>query len=113
MISWEELKLFLKGKVFLAVFTFVDKDKNTIEKYQTSGTVYELSDDAVIGLHRSGKSVFQIPYESENIVKAPPGDYPETETGRLITNPDYVARYTITINDLSEIDKIKELGQGI
>ncbi len=112
-MTWTELQVFLKGKVFLIGFTFVDKNGKTIEKFQTSGTVTELLDDAVIVFLRSDKSVFQVPFESETIVKASAGDYEESETGRKIVNPDFRVNWKITIEDPAQMEKIKKNGYFI
>jgi hypothetical protein len=109
-MTWDELKVYLKGKVFLIGLTFVDKDGHIVEEYQTSGTVTELSDEAVIVFLRPDKSIFQISYESEHIVRAAPGKYKETETGTIIIDPDFTASFRIATDNISQIKKIKENG---
>ena len=47
-ITWEELQDYIKGKLFLIGLTFVDKNGDLKEQYQTHGTVLELTNDGII-----------------------------------------------------------------
>ncbi len=44
-MNWEQLKEHLKGKTFLIGLSFVDKNGELIEQYQTHGKVVELTND--------------------------------------------------------------------
>lgn len=109
-MNWEELKIFLKGKVFLIGITFLDKDNLLIEKYETSGIVQELTDKGIFKFLRSDKSIFQLPYDKESIIAAKPGDYRETGTKKIINNPDYVTTWTYIVKDIEHLNSIKNTG---
>lgn len=109
-MTWDELKIFIKNKVFLIGITFVDDEETLIEKYQTSGTVIELTDDGVIKFLRGDKSVFQLPYDKESISEAKPGEYREKVTGEIIINPDYITTWTYKIKDVSHMNEVKSKG---
>lgn len=66
-MTWDELRVYLKNKTFLIDLTLIDKDENIIELYQTSGKVYELTNDGIFKFIRSDKSIFQLPYDKDTI----------------------------------------------
>jgi hypothetical protein len=109
-MTWEELQIFLNGKVFLIGLTFVDQDKNLIEQYQTSGTVNELTNEGLLIFKRADDSLFQLPFDEETIRIAPEGEYRERATGNVIINPDYITTWEIIIDNAEELDEMKRNG---
>src|SRR5580765_6390932 len=109
-MTWEELQMFLKGKVFLIGLTFIDKDEKLIEQYQTSGIVEELTDFGLFKFKRTDGSIFQLPYDKETIKQAAKGEYKEKATGNIITDPDYITTWEIVVNNREEILEHKQKG---
>lgn len=109
-MTWKELQIFLKGKVFLIGLTFVDQDEELIEQYQTSGTVDELTDDGLFHFKRTDGSLFQLPYDNETIREAAEGEYRERATGNIIINPDYTTTWEIQVNSTDNIEDMKQNG---
>lgn len=97
-ISWEDLHHLLQGCTLLIGITFVDEGGNVVEQFQTHGVFEALSSDHVMGIRRADGSLFHLPYEPTTIVEAAPGDYRERSTGVVVTDPDYLVRWTITVN---------------
>lgn len=109
-MTWEELKEYLKGKVFLIGLTFINNKNEIIEQYQTHGIVSELSDNGLIKFKRDSTDVFQMPFDSKSIKEAPRGEYTEKTTGKMVQNPDFLMTWEIitTVND--DIEDIKKYG---
>jgi hypothetical protein len=109
-MTWDELKLYLIGKLFLIGISCVDENDNLIEQIQTSGNVKELTDEGILILTRSDNSIFKIPYDNENISIAEKGEYRERQTGIIVVDPDYITSWTITIHDEKHLDDIRTFG---
>lgn len=60
-MTWEELKEYLKDKVFLIGLTFMDENQRILAEYQTSGTVLDLTENALISFKRKDNSLFYLP----------------------------------------------------
>jgi hypothetical protein len=109
-MTWEQLQKFLKAKVFLIGLTFIDQDEKIIEQYQTSGTLFELSDSGLLRFTRRDGSIFQMPYDKDTIKKAVAGEYREKSTGDIIVNPDYITTWEIKVKHSEDISEIKQRG---
>lgn len=109
-MTFQELKAFLKGKVFLIGLTFIDEDGNIIEQYQTSGIVDRLTDKRFLRFQRNDGSVFQLPYDKSSIKEAAKGEYTEKSTGNVIINPDYITTWTIDVKAKDNLDEMKRNG---
>jgi len=109
-MTWEELKIFFKGKVFLIGLTFMDEDGNVIEQYQTSGMVEELTDNGFFKFNRNNACTFQLPYDERAIKKAAEGEYSEKSTRNIIINPDYITTWTIDVKSTDNLDDMKQNG---
>jgi len=110
MIGRKLQEFLLKGKVFVIGLTFVDKNGQLIERYQTHGTVVGLTNNGILKLMREDNSIFQMPYDKETIEKAKSGDYKAKSTGQIIRNPDYIATWEITIPDHVDTEDLKKHG---
>ena len=110
-MTWRKLQEFLlKGKVFVVGLTFVDKDGQFIEHYQTHGTVIGLTYNGLLRIERHDNSIFQLPYDKETIRKAKKAEYRAKTTGEIIVNPDFIMTWEITVEKNEHIDKLKEFG---
>lgn len=109
-MTWDESKEYLKEKVFLIGLSFVDKNGDLIEQYQTHGTIVELTDNGLFKIKREDNSIFQMPYDSETIKKADKGEYRERSTGQIVKDPDYIMTWEITINENGDTNEIKKVG---
>ena len=110
MTSRKQQEFLLKGKVFLIGLTFVDKDGQLIEQYQTHGSVIGLTNTGLLRIERKENSIFQIPYDKKSIEKAEKGEYRERSTGEIVTNPDFLMTWEITVEKNENLDKLKEFG---
>jgi hypothetical protein len=97
-ISWEDLHDLLQGCTLLIGLTFVDGNGHVVEQYQTHGTFETFTTDYRMQIRRPDGTLFRLPYEPETISEAAPGEYRERSTGTVITDPDYLVRWTITVN---------------
>jgi hypothetical protein len=109
-MTWENLQILLIGKVFLIGLSFLDKDDQIIEKYQTHGIVEKLTDNGIFVFKRSDGSIFKMPYHKDSISYADAGEYRAKDTGDIVLNPDYIMVWDIVENNKTEIEKIKQFG---
>jgi len=110
-MTWIKLQEFLlKGKVFVIGLSFVDKDGQLIEQYQTHGTVIGLTSNGLLKILREDNSIFQMPFDKEIIEKAKKGEYREKTTGQIIQDPDFMATWEITIPDNADFEETKKYG---
>jgi hypothetical protein len=91
-----------KDKVILIGLTFLDKEGNLIEQYQTHGIIEEITKRSIIRVKRDDGSIFQVPFEEEAIQTAKPGEYRERSTGTIIRDPDYITSWSVTKTASSE-----------
>jgi hypothetical protein len=84
----------LLGKRVLVGVTCVDEDGETIDRFQTHGLVSEVGEHWIV-LTRSDGGEFGVPRELE---PAEPGEYRLRETGEVVVDPDFLARWTVTIS---------------
>lgn len=110
-MTWAQLQEYIKDKVFLIGLTFVDKDGEQIEQYQTYGVVSELTNDGLLHVRRKDDSVFRMPYDKETIRKADKGEYREKATGEIVKDPDFIMTWEIIIpNESYDLADIKTHG---
>ena len=109
-MTWDELKEYLKEKVFLIGLSFVDKNGDLVEQYQTHGSLIELTDEGLLKIKREDNSIFQMPYDRDTIKKADKGEYRERSTGQIIIDPDYIMTWEITLNENDDTSEMKKVG---
>lgn len=109
-MTWDELNEYFKGKVFLIGLSFIDKNGNLIEQYQTHGTIIELTDKSLFKIKRDDCSIIQMPYDRDTISKAEKGEYREHSTGIVIKNPDFIMTWEIDLTGSEESSQIKRFG---
>jgi hypothetical protein len=108
-MNYKKFQTFIKGKLFLVGLTFLDKDGNLIEHYQTYGLVEELTDDGLVIIKRPEGTVFQMPYDNKNITLAEKGEYKLKSNGQILSNPDYIMTWQITVK-AQNIEFVKKYG---
>lgn len=97
-------------KIILVGIIFTDKDNNLIEQYQTHGTIKSIQNHTITIL-RNDNSLFHIPFDTDAIYKAEPGEYKEKSTGIVVVNPDYITTWTVSNTlDSDTIEKDKTFG---
>ena len=109
-MTWPQLQMFLKGKVFLIGLTFLDADNNPVEDYETSGTVEELTDEGMLVFKKADGNRFQLPYEPQTVHTADKGHYREKETGNIIVDPDFMTIWKIRVTDGDDLEEVKRNG---
>ena len=109
-MTYEQLQEYLKGKVFLIGLTFIDKEDEFIEQYQTHGIVSELTDDGLIRIKRKDNSIFQMPYDKDTINKADKGEYRLRATKEVVVDPDFLMTWEISTNGNYDLEKTKIYG---
>jgi hypothetical protein len=109
-MTYGQLQEYLKGKVFLIGLTFIDKEGELIEQYQTHGIVSELTNDGLIRIKRKDDTIFQMPYDKETIKKAEKGEYKLRATKEVVIDPDFLMTWEINTNGNDDIEKTKICG---
>ncbi len=106
-MSWRELQQYIIGKTFLVDFTFIDTQGKLIEKYETAGSVKQLTNGGLFVLEREDGSIFKMPYDNSTISKSASA-YTATDTTTTASNPDYIMKWKITMeaNDTTEDIKL-------
>jgi hypothetical protein len=106
-MTFKQLQKYLQGKVFLIGLTFIDKEGELIEQYQTHGIVSELTNNGLIKIERKDNSIFQMPYDKDTIKKAEKGEYKLRATKEVINDPDFIMTWEITTGKKDNIEKAK------
>jgi hypothetical protein len=99
----------LINKKILVGITFVDSNEVVFDQYQTSGVVNDIRDGLIIMMRADG-SKYQMPFDTQSMAKAKPGEYREKETGNIIVNPDYIMTWSIVAERQESIEDIKTFG---
>ncbi len=86
----------LIGKVLLIGLSYYSHDGKFIEDKQLYGRVTESNESGITITQADGEE-FSIPPDLSAIEKAAPGDYTLCSTKEVVKNPDYLARYNITL----------------
>jgi len=109
-MTWEQLREYLKGKTFLIGLTFLNKNGDLIEQFQTHGTVSELTDDGLLRIKRNDGSIFQMPYNKDTIQQADKGEYRERTTGDIVKDPNFIMTWEITTTNDDNLEETKKHG---
>ena len=109
-MTYGQLQEYLQGKVFLIGLTFIDKEGELIEQYQTYGTVSELTNEGLIIIIRKDDTIFQMPFDKDTINKAENGEYRLRATKEVVINPDYIMTWEISTNGNEDLEKTKMYG---
>jgi hypothetical protein len=109
-MTYEEFQEFVRGKVFLIGIDFYDSGNRLLEQYQTSGRVEQLTDTGMLLLRRDDEGLFALPYDHTAISQAPPGEYTERSSGKVIVNPDYIISGDIEVKAPENVENIKANG---
>ena len=100
-------------KIILIGISFISKNNQLIEEYQTHGKIKDIEEDRLMRIERNNLSTFTIPFDEEAISKAEKGIYKEKATGIEIENPDYISSWTIIKQSKEEnFENTKKYGFG-
>lgn len=86
----------LLDKTILVGMTYNSADGEVVELKQLWGTVVR-ADDTNIEIQNSNGDIFDLPPDLSAIRKAAPGEYRLRSTGEIVTDPDYLATYIVTM----------------
>ena len=79
------------GKVILVGVTYVDRDRTVVGQIQWHGTIEAV--EPLLQIRVSGsEEVRTLPPQAEN---ATPGEYKLRTTGEVVTDPDFLATWTV------------------
>ncbi len=84
----------LMGKVLLIGLTYYTHDNVFLEQRQYWGIVTESNHDTICIKQKNG-ALFRLPPDLSAIEPAPPGAYRLRSTGETVTNPDFLATWTV------------------
>lgn len=86
----------LMGKVLLIGLSYYSQGGKFIEDKQLYGRVTE-SNESCITIAQANGEKSSIPPDLSAIEIAAPGDYTLRSTNEVVRNPDYLARYNVTL----------------
>jgi len=109
-MNWKQIRSYLEGKIFLVGVSFIDKYGDCTDQFQTHGTVDELTNEGFFKIKRMDNSIFQMPYDQDSIQKAENIVYRETDTGEIISQPDFIMTWEIITAEGDNFEQIKTLG---
>jgi len=102
------------GKTIVIGINFFSSEDQLIEQYQTSGVIDKITRMKICIKREDGLNVFTLPNDDRAMKIAEPGDYRERSTGKVISNPDYIAQWAVNgINESENLDIYKEIGFNI
>ena len=96
------------GRTVLVGINFLDHDRSLLERYETHGTIEEITNELIKISREEGK--FQLPFREGGLQEARPGVYREKTTGSVIKNPDYLATLNLVMRDPAQIEYCKQHG---
>lgn len=85
----------LIGKTLLAGVTLLAADGTERGSFEVYGTVIN-ADDEDIAIERADGSVYALPPDLEAVEPARGGVYTLRSTGEQVTDPDFIATWTVT-----------------
>ncbi len=99
------------GKVILIGINYFNTKNELLEQYQTGGIIDSIT-KTKINIKREGyNELFVLPNDDRALMKAKPGEYRERTTGKIITNPDFIAQWTIHGDGTKEhLENYKRVG---
>jgi len=100
----------LIGKLVIIGISFFDSNDDLIDTFQTHGIVEKSDNHELLRIRKKDNGIFQLPFDPDTIQEAPSGKYSEKHSSTIITNPDYMILWSISVKDDDRIDEIKEFG---
>jgi hypothetical protein len=86
----------LVGRHMLVGLTYLDVSDNVIERRQLHGRVLRASKLEGIVIQLDSGEEFALPADLDAIRPADPGQYRLRGTGEVVTDPDFLATFTVT-----------------
>ena len=99
----------LIGKYPLIGITFLDKEGNVVEQFQTHGPI--TSADALKGIvieKPDGSGEFCIPPDRKALTPASKGQYRLRTTGEIVDDPDFTTTWTVGDTEPSNSEALEE-----
>ena len=87
------------GKRILVGLTFLDSKGQLARQLQYQGVISRITAKGIFVRLPNGEDHCSLPPDTACLKKATPGEYRLRSTGEIITNPDYLAQWTITKKD--------------
>jgi hypothetical protein len=84
------------GKRILVGLTYLDSKGQLMRQLQYHGFISRITAEGIFVRLPNGEDHCSLPPDTACLKKAPPGEYRLRSTGEIITNPDYLAQWTIT-----------------
>jgi hypothetical protein len=100
----------LIGKLVIIGISFYDSNDDLIDTFQTHGIIEKSDNIELLRIIKKDNHIFQLPFDPDTIQKAPLGKYSEKHSSTIITNPDYMILWNISVKNQDDIDEIKEFG---
>ena len=91
----------LQGKVIVVGITRCDHNDQVVDQQQLAGEFVHMDDDAVY-LRLANGEIFTLPPDISGFKPATPGEYRLRSTGEVVSNPDYIATWTVQLADNAE-----------
>ena len=86
----------LVGRHMLVGLTYLDAADNVVERRQLHGRVLRASQQEGIVLQLESGDEFALPADLDAIRPADPGEYRLRGTGEVVSDPDFLATFTVT-----------------
>ena len=100
----------LIGKLVIIGISFFDSNDDLIDTFQTHGIIEKPDNLELLRIRKKDNHIFQLPFDPDTIQEAAPGKYSEKHSSTVITNPDYMILWNISVENQEKIDKIMEFG---
>lgn len=93
------------GKRILVGLTYLDDNGQLIKQLQYHGVISRITAKGIFIRLPNGNDHCALPPDTALLKKATPGDYRLRSTGEIVTNPDYLAQWTITKRGNPDVEK--------
>ena len=93
------------GKSILVGLTYLDRKGQLLHQLQYHGVISRITAKGIFIRLPNGKDQCSLPPDTSVLKQAMPGNYRLRSTGEIVTNPDYLAQWTITKQDQTDADK--------
>ncbi len=84
------------GKRILIGLTYLDGNGQLMRQLQYHGVISRITEKGIFIRLPNGEEHCSLPPDVSVLEKASPGEYRLRSTGETVTNPDYLAQWTIT-----------------
>ncbi len=89
----------LTDKTVLVTMVFQDAEGQTVEQRQVFGRVFDTGPQGILLFLEPSGNEFALPPNTRNLTPADAGEYRLEPDGQVVTNPDYLATWTVRRRD--------------